>query len=159
MNFADLKATTKLKWKSPSSRRPATEAKDKAPMGELPKEDNAPGLIHGRPAGSLYEWNVARALGALGWKFAYQVPVKGGREVRGGQVLDFLVYTVPLDTAVIVNGDYWHQTDEEYKINELMSALAREGKSVNTEPVVLWQKEAATYEAAYSFLNMKIGKG
>jgi len=159
MKFADLKATTKLTWTRSSGRRPATEAKDKVPAGKLEQEEDTPGLINGQPAGSSYEWNTARALWALGWRFGYQVPVMGGRQVRGGQVLDFLVHTVPLYTAVIVNGDYWHQTDEEYTMNELMAALLREGKQVNNEPVVLWAAQAATYEAAYSYLYSKIGKG
>jgi hypothetical protein len=158
MKFAELKATTKLTW-TKSGRRPATEAKDKAPAQKLESPENTPGLINGQSAGSTYEWNVARALRALGWRFGYQVPVLGGRQVRGGQVLDFYVYTVPLKTAVVVNGDYWHQTDEEFQTNELMAALLREGKSVNPSPVVLWSEQSATFEAAYAYLNSKIGKG
>lgn len=157
--FGDLKATTKLTWKSASNRRPATEAKDKAPAVKVEQPADIPGLINGQPAGSSYEWNAARALWALGWQFGYQIPVMGGRQVRGGQVLDFLVKTVPLKTAVIVNGDYWHQTDEEYTMSELMAALIREGVQVNTEPVVLWAAQAATFEAAHAYLNSKLGKG
>jgi hypothetical protein len=159
MKFAELKATTKLTWKSASNRRPGTETTDKAPAVKIEAQDDIPGVINNQPAGSSYEWNVARALWKLGWQFSYQIPVSGGRQVRGGQVLDFLVKTVPLKTAVIVNGDYWHQTDEDYSMNELMAALIREGVQVNINPVVMWQEHAATYEAAYGFLYSKLGKG
>jgi hypothetical protein len=66
-----------------------------------------------------------------------------------------------MSTAVMVNGDYWHGSvaEEEYLITELVAALVAEGKSVNINPVVLWSKDASTFEAAYAFLNAKIGKG
>ena len=157
--FGDLKATTKLTWKSASKRRPGTEAKDKVPSRKGKAPEDVPGLINGQPAGSAYEWNVARALWTLGWTFTYQLPVLGGKKVHGGQVLDFLVHTVPLETAVIVNGNYWHQTDEDFKNNELMSALIRYGYAVNRQPIIMKMAQAGTYEAAYAFLNSKIGKG
>ena len=159
MKFADLKATTKLTWTRSGGRKPGTEPKDKLPAKQAAKQQETPGLINNQQAGSTYEWNVARALWALGWQFSYQVPVMGGSRVRGGQVLDFLVHTRPLRTALIVNGDYYHQGDEEYKQTELMSALAREGITVNTEPLVMWAADSSTYDAAYSYLNSKIGRG
>lgn len=39
--------------------------------------------------------------------FEYQVNIFGGRNVRGGIILDFVVYN-PLATVLFVNGDYWH---------------------------------------------------
>jgi len=159
MDFSKLKATTQLFSKPKSSRRPGTEPKDKLPAKKAAQPPDVPGLINGQPAGSTYEWNVARALWSLGWKFSYQVPVMGGREFRGGQVLDFLVFTVPMKTALIVNGDYWHQTDEEYAMSELMTALKNIGIEVNSEPLVLWAAQASTYESAHAYIDSKIGKG
>lgn len=151
--------TSQVTWKPTKNRRPSPEAKDRPSRKKQAKPAPETGIINGRPAGSSYEWNVAKALWKLGWEFSYQVPVMGGSQIRGGQVLDFLVHTVPLQTAVIVNGDYWHQTDQEYKNDQLMSALFREGHSVNNVPVVLWRAQAQTYEAALAFLNTKLGKG
>ena len=41
-------------------------------------------------------------------KDEFQRSVMGGRNVPGGQVVDFWVYTPPLPTIVMVQGDYWH---------------------------------------------------
>lgn len=38
----------------------------------------------------------------------YQVTFFGGQRYRGGQVLDFLVLTVPLAQPIYVNGAYYH---------------------------------------------------
>jgi hypothetical protein len=158
MKFADLKASTQLTWGKQSKRRPGTEPKDKVPKRQPAQPKETPGLINGQPAGSSYEWNVARALWALGWNFSYQVPVMGGSQIQGGQVLDFLVHTVPVDTAVIVNGSFWHQGDEQLKDQQLMDALASYGYQVHSMPLVLWNAEASTYEAAYNYLNTKLGR-
>lgn len=31
--------------------------------------------------------------------------------MRGGIILDFLVFTTPFPTPVYINGEYWHGTD------------------------------------------------
>lgn len=57
---------------------------------------------------SKEEWWVALALYKLKLDFIYQRSVMGGRSLRGGQVVDFWVYTVPKPTILLVQGDYWH---------------------------------------------------
>ena len=57
---------------------------------------------------SKEEYWVALALYKLRLDFVFQRQVMGGRAVRGGQVVDFWVYTVPKPSILLVQGDYWH---------------------------------------------------
>ena len=57
---------------------------------------------------SKEEYWVALALYKLKLDFVFQRSVLGGREVRGGHVVDFWVYTTPKPTIIMVEGDYWH---------------------------------------------------
>jgi hypothetical protein len=118
------------------------------------------GLINGRTAGSLLEWRAAQALWRLGWRFQYQVPLMGGRDRSGGQVLDFLIMTTPVWTAMPVNGRYWHNAvKEEYQISEMMEALKQAGYPVGREALILWEENATTADAATQWLYMHIGRG
>jgi hypothetical protein len=65
-------------------------------------------LIQGQTPGSQQEWRVAVALNRMKLAYEYQRREMGGRRVRGGQVIDFWVFTVPLPTAIYVQGEYWH---------------------------------------------------
>ena len=158
--FASLKASTQLTWGKKPTRRPSTTAKDKAVTEVIKDPLAAPGLIQGIQAGSSIEWNVAIALGMLGWQFDYQVPIAGGRNVRGGQVIDFIVHTVPAWTVMAVNGTYWHRNPQmdEYKLEVAVSTLRRYGYNINNTPIVVWENSSLTVEAAYQYIYSKIGK-
>lgn len=65
-------------------------------------------LVQGIMPSSKEEWWVALALYKLKLDFVFQRSVMGGRELRGGQVIDFWVYTTPKPTIILVQGDYWH---------------------------------------------------
>lgn len=73
------------------------------------------GLIHGNTPGSVEEWRTAVALDKYGWDYDYQVSYFGGRRVAGGQVIDFIVRTLPLQTPLQVYGRYWHGSAEAEK--------------------------------------------
>ena len=79
----------------------------------MPEE--AIGLIQGMVPASVEEFRVANSLTKLGWDYIYQASVMGGRNLRGGQVIDFLVETVPVQTALYVQGEYWHRSATEQK--------------------------------------------
>lgn len=74
--------------------------------------DQPPFFVKGQPAGSKDEYWMSIALNKIeeqtGWGWAYQVPVYGGRRRRGGQVIDFLLYTPGRWTMIDVKGRYWH---------------------------------------------------
>jgi hypothetical protein len=93
---------------------------------------------------SLNEYNVAIALQNLELLFEFQVEYFGGRRIRGGQVLDFLVYS-PLPVPLQVYGEYWHEgqmaADDQYKLNILTQAIGK-------EPEIIWGKDSETVEEA-----------
>lgn len=81
------------------------------------------GTIQGMIPDSVEEWRVSVALDKFGWKYEYQSPIAGGRSRRGGQLLDFLVYTLPINTALYIQGEYFHGTRQEQK-DKLLQAIA-----------------------------------
>jgi hypothetical protein len=106
------------------------------------------GAIQGKKVGSLYEWRLAKALDAAGLSYQYQVSVYGGRSVRGGQVLDFLVDTVPLPTPVFADGEHWHQgtlaREDSYKRALLNADMAGQWNPwISLYGPDLWDQDAA----------------
>jgi len=105
--------------------------------GDISNPNETPGLIQGIPPNSIQEWRVAQALNKRDIDYIYQVEIDGGRNKRGGIVLDFLVYT-PFAQPVPVHGDYWHQDElsEEEKLE-----LKRLEEIYGREPIILWEHE------------------
>jgi hypothetical protein len=114
------------------------------------------GLIYGIKPGSSWEWNHARALWALGWDFQYQVPLWGGRRVRGGVVLDFLIPTVPTQTILRVMGEYWHR-DTDAEDAEDLHLLDYFGSG--TVILRVGTADSATFEDALAYDLKHIGRG
>jgi hypothetical protein len=75
---------------------------------ETPAQLEMPGVVQGIQAESLPEWWAALALNQLKIDYEFQYSVMGGRAIRGGQVVDFYVYTKPLPTPMQIEGEYWH---------------------------------------------------
>ena len=115
------------------------------------------GLINGQVPGSTLEWRVAKALWRLGWTFAYQVSVAGGRTRRGGQVVDFLVYTPVVPTPVFVQGSYWHGGAAESEDRLKQALLQRQ--TGWAEPVIVWDYELMDDEMAYQTMLRVLGRG
>ena len=117
------------------------------------------GLIYGTQPGSTWEWWVAVGLWSLGWTFDYQVWFLGGRILKGGQVIDFLVHTMPFSTPLYVYGDYWHggpkkdhdALDRATLFNFMAGSLRK--------PEVLTGEELTDQEAATSALLRMFGRG
>jgi len=122
---------------------------------ELKNPEDAGGIINGMQSGSSYEWNIARALWTLGWTFQYQVPLFGGRNVRGGVVVDFIVPTRPAQTVVSVIGEYWHRDTDADAIEDLrvQDYLGR-----GTRILRPGTPECSTYDLAISYCNREIGR-
>lgn len=131
------------------------------PSFDLPKptkndipQPTGPLYVHGQPAGSSIEYNVAQGLDAIGLRYQYQYPVLGGRNRKGGSVIDFLVSTVPLLTPLYVQGDYWHgsvskKVDDAWLLRRVRAALHYS----STDPVQIWENEALTIDQAISSLR------
>lgn len=118
----------------------------------LVKETLEAMIIKGQPAGSKEEYFVAQGLNKLGLKYSYQVPVMGGRNVRGGQVLDFLVYTPGKYTIVDVRGTYWHTGAREDSLD-----ILRVTRNYGWELLVAWDTDVPDEATALSFLRIHLG--
>lgn len=97
---------------------------------------------------SLNEYNVAAALSWLGLDFVFQWDFDGGRLVSGGQVIDFVVKTVPKWTPLWVHGDYWHSGQRTIKDQLNEQKVNASGKWM--PGVVIYGSESQTIEDAKS---------
>ena len=79
--------------------------------------------------------------------FIYQFEFFGGH-IRGGQILDFLVHTVPFKTAIPVKGEWWHRGDmnSEARFNLFLLEAALQGWAIL---VPLWGKDLPNEEETY----------
>lgn len=131
--------------KVPLEKRPAI--KEEKPI------EPPPGPIQGIMPDSVEEWRVANALWRLDIEFKYQYVVFGGRLRRGGQLIDFWVYTVPLPTPVYVQSEAWHggarHAESTYKIQRLIDAFAGE---INY-PIEVWDYQLRTMAEAYQTMK------
>src|SRR3990167_3544724 len=100
-------------------------------------------LVHGKSATSN-EFFVAAALDKLKIPYIFQVSYWGGRSLRGGQVLDFLVWS-PLETPVQVFGEYWHRgllgSKDKLKLAQLQMLF-------DVPIVIIWGHESDSFETA-----------
>lgn len=139
-------------WHRPQRAAAQLEVQRPVTPAETGDEDE-PGLILGRPAGSKLEWYVALGLETLEYEFEYQVPIRGGRDRMGGQILDFLVHTPGKFTPVDTKGAYWHTGvhDDRY---ELERAL----RGMNYRDIVeIWDDECPDKDAAIQLLRKRLG--
>ena len=104
--------------------------------------------LRGKKA-SYNELMVGTALERAGLDFLFQVNYWSGRSIRGGQVLDFLVFA-PFETPVQVFGEYWHEGQLGSK-DKLKLAILEQffGRDI----VVIWSNESRTVEEATAALR------
>lgn len=115
------------------------------------------GTIQGQQPGSLYEWRLAKALQASGYNFEYQVPIDGGRSRRGGQVIDFLVHTVPMFTPVFADGEYWHTGQLAREDSYKRAALNAEYAGIWNSWISFFGPDLHTQEAANRAVRRLLG--
>jgi hypothetical protein len=112
--------------------------------------------INGITPGSKEEYWVALALKRLDLEFIYQYSISGGRSVRGGQIIDFLVYTVPLPTPVFVQGEYWHSGTRNATTQFKVVAAQRYFGGEAQPPVEIWDYEIPDRETTYQVVKRKL---
>jgi len=107
------------------------------------EEEEEVGYINGQKARSLLEWRVAQSLWKLKLEFFYQYPLLGGTQVRGGYVVDFLVFLAPNNVPLEVQGERWHTTyfspDENMRRAVIESIL-------NTQVKYVYENELRTQQ-------------
>lgn len=100
--------------------------------------------------GSTWEQNVYQALQKMGVEFQYQAAMYGGR-LRGGTVIDFIVYTPPNPTALYVDGPYWHRKERGYEEAIIEENLKRDGYRI-----LRIVQDSETYEKALRWLKTNL---
>lgn len=112
-------------------------------------------LIQGIKPDSINEVYVAMALDRLGFVYEYQKWF-GLPGIRGSQVIDFLVYTVPLPTPLFVHGRYWHTgtmaAEDELKMAELESLT----RGYWAEPVIIWEEDCESVDDAVAAVRKEL---
>lgn len=131
-----------------------------APMIQRPKHEPFPEVqpIQGMMPDSKEEYWVALALYRLHLDFEFQYQLFGGRKYKGGQVIDFWVFTNPLPTPIFVQGWYFHYATAEKaavsKLNLMYLEARLRGKAM--KPVEILDTEIPTPEDAYIVVKRKL---
>jgi hypothetical protein len=114
-----------------------------------------PFSVEGKKASSN-EYYVAMALEKLQLEYTFQVSYYGGRRLRGGLVLDFLVYTVPIPTPLWVHGNYWHG-GKRAVIDKLQAAtIFMQMRGDVSQPVIIWGDESNSIEEALQAVRREL---
>jgi len=105
----------------------------------------AEAIVQGKSA-SIYEYYVAVALDKLNLVFDFQVSIAGGRVLKGGQVIDFIVYSA-LPTPLEVNEEYWHRNKqlEDLQMVQINAYLEPKGYA---PLIILWGEDVETQQKA-----------
>jgi hypothetical protein len=154
-----MKTTAYQFGKNSAPRAPRQKYDVKVSDRTFPKNtaDEPPaGLIQGQSAGSLPEWRASLALDRLGIKYLYQYDILGGRSTRGGQVIDFFLFTSPKPTPLQIQGDYWHGGSRDYQTRLNIERIKRAMANQINEVVEVWEHELNTLEAAYNILKERL---
>lgn len=119
-------------------------------------KDIGPFYIRGVRAGSKEEYWVSLALdriqAAEGFTWSYQVPIYGGRDIAGGLVIDFIVYTPGRWTWISPMGRYWHTGKNEDRFREIDAAQKK-----NANLIAFFTDEIYDRESTYTFIKGKLG--
>lgn len=134
-------------------------ARQKARSARAPKlkdpKDSPPFYVKGMKAGSKDEYWMGLALEKIekqtGWGWAYQVPVYGGRRRRGGQVVDFILYTPGRWTIIDVKGKYWH-TGAREDAHDIQDVARKKGWNL----IGWFTDETPSEEAVYQRLRQEL---
>ena len=131
-----------------------------APKIIRPKHEPFPEVkpIQGMMPDSKEEYWVALALYRLNLDFEFQYQLFGGRKYKGGQVIDFWVFTNPLPTPIFVQGWYFHyataEKEAQSKLNLMYLESRLRGKAM--KPVEIIDVEIPTPEDAYRVVKRKL---
>lgn len=104
--------------------------------------------VQGTMPDSKEEYWVSLALDKLDLSYQFQYPIAGGKTRRGGQMLDFMVYTKPLPTPVAVQGKYWHSGKHEQDTVFNVAKINQQLRGRCMPVVEIWDYELPTPERA-----------
>ena len=99
----------------------------------------ARGILGSVPELMVYSWLEGRSI-----PFEFQSAMYGGRGIKGGQVLDFILKHLPELMVWRVMGDYWHTrpgTPEQDRLERVMLLGANIGGESVSAVVDLWESD------------------
>lgn len=100
--------------------------------------------------GSKEEEYLYRALSKAQIQFYYQFPIYGGRRLRGGLVVDFVL--LPFFQPVEVYGEYWH-SGQLGADDRLKQALERQ--YFKKDVILVWGSELPDQAAADMLVKVR----
>lgn len=112
--------------------------------------------VKGVVVDSVNEANVAKALDRLNIDYAYQYYF-GELGIRGSQIIDFLLYTVPKPTPLFVHGEYWHAGVKAIEEVLKQSSINMKMRGTWADVVIIWEHECETEDQAFNSLREKLG--
>lgn len=143
--------------KSGIGKKPILRLPEKIPntfKPPLPEVQRVQGIM----PDSKEEYWVALALWKLKIDFVFQYQLFGGRKYKGGQVVDFWVYTMPLPTPILVQGWYFHYATAERTAQTKLNLMYLESRLVGkaNKPVEILDIEIPTPDDAYMVVKRKL---
>lgn len=146
------------------ARRKRKAERDRPPTPTLvtdPTTDpTEPGrTVQGKRASNL-EWATYKALRSLGYDdsdIAFQLSVFGGREIAGGQVLDFVVRAGPRPVVVDVRGARWHGTRTRATARDRWREIQLSALPDPPRVVIVWEEIAHNWRRLRALLLRELG--
>lgn len=143
--------------RSGMGRKPRLDLPDKISNVNKPANPEVQ-RVQGIMPDSKEEYWVALALYKLHIDFVFQYQLFGGRKYKGGQVVDFWIYTMPLPTPLLVQGYYFHYATAERmsrtKLNLMYLESRLAGKA--NKPIEVIDTEIPTADDAYIVVKRKL---
>lgn len=145
-----------LYYRYPEARRRRKQPETRQPYQYESDPEELVGTIAGRQPDSVLEWRFYKSLLRLGWegRFGYQVEILFGRRVRGGQVIDFLVDTVPFPTACYINDRYWHPNSDPERFKRELASIHFGGR---VRIQVFWARDLSDQSTSDRSLRETVG--
>jgi hypothetical protein len=98
------------------------------------------------------EANVGYALQYLKVDFVPQYSLDGGNAIRGGQIIDYVLYIPPIPIALNCQGKHWH-TNQTRLEDELKQAAQRRHGFL---PMEIWEDDYETVDKARDWLRQNL---
>lgn len=121
----------------------------------ITEEEDLPTVVRGMVVGSKEEARVSVALDKLGYEYYYQYQLFGGRNVRGGQVIDFIVLVPPKPIPIYVQGRYWH-SNKMAPEDQLKIAMVDQIEWLDT-PTLWYDDELTSVQDAINLCRRDLG--
>lgn len=119
------------------------------------EKDTPPFYVRGQKADSKNEYWVSIVLDEIeeqtGWTWEYQVPVYGGRHIKGGNIIDFLIHR-PGRWVMLDPMSPYHHTGKYEDRQQMENVARRKGY----ELIAWFTTETPSLERTRSFLRNKL---